>query len=117
MLQIEAGKPVGLSFAPDGNLYVADTHYHRVVVFTPAGKLIHQFGSFGETDGCFIYPTDVAFAGDGRILSVNTAVMIGSVSLIAGTNFCIRLAEPVPSLANYPGLPVWRSITSVSEFM
>ncbi len=67
MPQIEAGKPVGLSFAPDGNLYVADTHYHRVVVFSPEGGLVHKFGSFGETEGCFIYPTDVAFAGDGRI--------------------------------------------------
>ena len=67
MPQTEAGKPVGLSIAPDGNLYVADTHYHRVVVFSSDGKLIHEFGNFGETDGCFIYPTDVAFAGDGRI--------------------------------------------------
>lgn len=64
---IEAGKPTGLSIAPNGNLYVADTHYHRVVVFSPEGKLVDEFGQFGQEDGCFIYPTDVAFAPDGRI--------------------------------------------------
>jgi DNA-binding beta-propeller fold protein YncE len=64
---IETGKPTGLSVAPGGNLYVADTHYHRVVVFSPEGKLIEEFGEFGKGDGCFIYPTDVAFSPDGRI--------------------------------------------------
>ena len=63
----EAGKPTGLSIAPNGNLYVADTHYHRVVVFSTDGKLIDEFGRFGQDDSCFIYPTDVAFSGDGRI--------------------------------------------------
>lgn len=64
---VETGKPTGLSVAPNGNLYVADTHYHRVVVFSPQGEIIQEFGKFGEEDGCFIYPTDVAFAGDGTI--------------------------------------------------
>lgn len=64
---IEAGKPTGLTIGPDGNLYVADTHYHRVVVFSPDGKLIKEFGRFGQENGCFIYPTDIAFSGDGRI--------------------------------------------------
>lgn len=67
MPSTEAGMPVGLSVGPDGNLYVADTHYHRVVVFTPEGKLLRQFGRFGQGAGCLIYPTDVAFSDDGRI--------------------------------------------------
>ena len=67
MPQVEAGKPTGISFGPDGNLYVADTHYHRVVVFSPAGKIVRQFGSFGTGSGQFVYPTDVAFAPDGRL--------------------------------------------------
>ncbi len=67
MPQIELGKPTGLSVAPNGNLYVADTHYHRIMIFSPEDEIIDQFGKFGEDEGCFIYPTDVAFAGDGRI--------------------------------------------------
>lgn len=64
---IDTGKPVGLTVAPDGNLYVADTHYHRVAVFSPEGQLLKTFGEFGEKDGQFIYPTDIAFAPDGRL--------------------------------------------------
>lgn len=64
---VEVGKPTGVSFAPNGNLYVADTHYHRVLVFSPEGDIVGQFGKFGQAGGCFIYPTDVAFSGDGRI--------------------------------------------------
>ena len=67
MPNIEAGKPTGLSVHPNGRLYVADTHYHRVVVFAPDGTIVEEFGRYGQDDGCFIYPTDVAFAGDGRI--------------------------------------------------
>ncbi len=64
---VETGNPTGLSVAPNGNLYVADTHYHRVLVFGPEGQIVDEFGKFGQDDGCFIYPTDVAFSEDGRI--------------------------------------------------
>jgi len=62
-----AGKPTGLTVGPDGNLYVADTHYHRVVVFSPAGELLRTIGRFGTGPGRFIFPTDVAFGPDGRM--------------------------------------------------
>ena len=64
---IESGKPTGLSIAQGGELWVADTHYHRVLVMSPDGRVLRQIGRFGQEPGCFIYPTDVAFAPDGRI--------------------------------------------------
>ncbi len=67
MPRVEKGLPTGLSTARDGRLFVADTHYHRVVVFSVDGDLLGEFGRFGQDDGCFIYPTDIAFAPDGRI--------------------------------------------------
>ena len=67
MPAVEAGKPTGITIGPDGNVYVADTHYHRVAVLDSDGKMVNEFGKFGEEDGEFIYPTDVAFADDGRI--------------------------------------------------
>ncbi|MCK5001354.1 MAG: hypothetical protein KAS23_17540, partial [Anaerohalosphaera sp.] len=67
MPETKAGKPTGLSIGLDGNMHVADTHYHRIVVFGPDGQVINEFGTFGEDDGQFIYPTDVAFAKDGRL--------------------------------------------------
>lgn len=67
MPQWKNGKPVGVSVGPDGNLYVPDTHYHRVVVYTPEGTLLRQWGSEGTEPGQFIYPTDVAFDTQGHI--------------------------------------------------
>ncbi len=64
---IDAGKPTGISVHKDGRLFVADTHYHRVAIFSHDGRLIGEFGKYGEDGGCFIYPTDVAFSPDGRI--------------------------------------------------
>jgi len=64
---IEAGKPTGMSVHRDGRLFVADTHYHRVVIFSRDGRQTGEFGKYGQEGGCFIYPTDVAFAPDGRI--------------------------------------------------
>ncbi len=74
MPNFEKGKPTGITIAPgdDGQevLYVADTHYHRVMVYslpdTPdqSPELIGEFGSLGEEDGQFIYPTDVAVLVD-----------------------------------------------------
>jgi len=67
MPQTQAGQPTGLTCGPDSNLYIADTHYHRIMVFTTKGERLADFGQFGQDQGCFIYPTDVAFAPDGRL--------------------------------------------------
>ncbi len=67
MPQSEAGKPTGMSLHKDGRLFVADTHYHRIVIFSREGRQVGEFGQYGQEGGCFIYPTDVAFAPDGRI--------------------------------------------------
>lgn len=61
------GRPVGISVGPDGNVYVPDTHYYRVMVYTPQGKLLRQWGSRGTGPGQFIYVTDVAFDAQGRV--------------------------------------------------
>ena len=60
-------KPVGLSVHPDGRVFVADTHYNRVLVFDRDGKELARFGGYGKEPGHFIYPTDIAFGNDGRI--------------------------------------------------
>ena len=64
---IDTGKPTGISLHKDGRLFVADTHYHRVVILSRGGQIVGEFGKYGEDGGCFIYPTDVAFSPDGRI--------------------------------------------------
>jgi ABC-type Fe3+ transport system permease subunit/sugar lactone lactonase YvrE len=67
MPEMAQGKPVGLTIGPDGNLWVPDTHYSRIMVFNSKGELLKQFGRYGREKGEFIYPSDVAFDSKGRI--------------------------------------------------
>ena len=57
---VKNGKPCGLSFSNDGNLIVADTHYHRVLTYTPEGELLAERtigGVCGEKPGEFGFVT------------------------------------------------------------
>ena len=63
----EAGKPTGVSVDADGNIYLADTHYAEVLVYSPTGELLKKFGEFGDGPGQFRLPTDVLVAPNGDI--------------------------------------------------
>jgi DNA-binding beta-propeller fold protein YncE len=63
----DAGKPTGLGVAPDGRIFVADTHYSRVLVYSATGAAHAEFGRRGTGPGEFLMPTDVAVAADGTI--------------------------------------------------
>jgi DNA-binding beta-propeller fold protein YncE len=57
----ETGKPTGLSIDPEGNLLVADTHYFRVLTYSPAGVLLDDRtigGTLGQGPGEFGFVTD-----------------------------------------------------------
>jgi DNA-binding beta-propeller fold protein YncE len=59
--QWATGKPTGLSIAPDGNLLVADTHYYRVLTYSPEGELLTDQtlgGTLGQGPGEFGFVTD-----------------------------------------------------------
>lgn len=53
--------PSGLTVDRQGRLLVADTHFYRVLVYSPEGKILFQIGDGvqGTTPGRFGYPTDV----------------------------------------------------------
>ena len=53
--------PSGLTVDRYGRLLVADTHFYRVLVYSPEGELLFQIGDGvqGTTPGRFGYPTDV----------------------------------------------------------
>jgi len=52
--------PSGLTFDAKNRLLVADTHFYRVLVYSPEGKILFQIGDGvqGATPGRFGYPTD-----------------------------------------------------------
>lgn len=67
MPAVEKGKPEEVCMAGNGNLLVADTHYSRIVEFSPDGAFIRAFGSYGKEPGQFIYPVGVACDTNGNI--------------------------------------------------
>jgi DNA-binding beta-propeller fold protein YncE len=55
--------------APDalGDVYVADTHNHRIQEFSPTGKLIRKWGSLGSGSGQFFQPRGIAIDPFGNV--------------------------------------------------
>ena len=68
--KFDIGTPTGIAFDSKGMVWIADTHNSRIQVFTPDGELTLTFGEYGEADGQFIYPTDVAFDHAGNVYVV-----------------------------------------------
>ncbi len=63
------GRPSGLSFDNAGNLLVSDTHYHRVLVYTPQGEMLQDQtigGRLGTGEGEFQFVTDAAQDSQGN---------------------------------------------------
>lgn len=64
------GRPCGLTIARNGDLLVADTHYYRVLRYTPAGELRTEAtlgGRAGVGPGEFGFVTDVAEDSAGNL--------------------------------------------------
>ncbi|MCP4641286.1 MAG: hypothetical protein GY851_12665 [bacterium] len=59
------GTPTAIRYTADGRVVVPDTHWSRILEYTPEGELLHQWGGYGTGENEFIYPTCAAIAGDG----------------------------------------------------
>jgi tripartite motif-containing protein 71 len=65
--------PRGVAVGPDGQLYVVDTFRPdpkgmgtgHIVVLSPDGKLVSEFGRSGTADGDFRFPEQIAAGSDG----------------------------------------------------
>jgi sugar lactone lactonase YvrE len=67
--EIKNGRPTGLAFDHRGNLMVADTHYYRVLFYTPYGKLLDDQsigGVCGHGPGEFEFVTECAQDSQGN---------------------------------------------------
>jgi len=63
----ENGRPSGLTIDQDGRLLVADTHYYRMLVYSPTGELIDTVGGvMGHAPGEFGLVTDAVQDSQGN---------------------------------------------------
>lgn len=68
MPQTDKGKPKGMCRDHHGNIVVVEPHYARINHFSPAGQLVHQWGTPGAAPGLLTLPRDVAVNSAGQIL-------------------------------------------------
>ncbi len=81
----QLGNPRGMDVAPDGTLYVADTHNNQIVVFTPEGKMVRRFGGYGKEPGRFIAVTDVTLDRSGNLWTVEYGAQVDRVQKLTPT--------------------------------
>ncbi len=55
-----------------GNLYVADTNNHRILMFTAHGQLITKWGNKGDAAGEFETPRGIAIGDNGNVYVVDS---------------------------------------------
>jgi len=66
-------EPWGVAVAPDGTVYVADTWNYRIQKFTPDGRFLTMWQTFGpDMTDVFYGPRGIAVDGHGRVLVVDT---------------------------------------------
>jgi sugar lactone lactonase YvrE len=56
-----------VAVGPGGMVYVSDSGNARVQVFTPGGRFVRQFGSYGTGKGQFLQPYDLVVDGAGNV--------------------------------------------------
>jgi sugar lactone lactonase YvrE len=66
---IEKGRPEGVAVLKNGNVVITDTHYSKVRIYTPDGKLLRSFGRYGKQKGGFLLVTGICVDPDGNIFT------------------------------------------------
>lgn len=96
MPEITAGKPESLGLDANGNLLVPDTHYHRVLIYSPAGKLLRQWGKRGDEKqltaqpGDFIFVNGMTATADGRVFATEYGGNFARVQEFTGDGEFVR---------------------------
>jgi YD repeat-containing protein len=59
--------PIGIAIGSDGSVYVVNSGNHEIQKFDGNGNFITKWGTYGDEDGQFIWPSYVAAGSDGSV--------------------------------------------------
>lgn len=62
------GSPLGVAYAPSGEMYVSDKSQHKIHIFDEDGKYKQSFGDLGVLEGQLIIPHGLAFTPRGDLV-------------------------------------------------
>lgn len=68
---IDKGRPEGVALLKNGDVVITDTHYSKVRVYSPEGKLLRSFGTYGKQKGGFLLVTGVCVDKDDFIYTAD----------------------------------------------
>lgn len=68
---VSAPQPGGLAVDRSGNAYIAHWNQHKIVVYSPAGQVLREWGKMGTGDGEFQLPGGLAIAADGSVYAAD----------------------------------------------
>jgi len=72
MAQGELNQARGMTVDADGNVYIADTTNHRILVLDPGGQQLRTFGRLGGGEGQLNEPSGVSVDSDGNVYVADT---------------------------------------------
>ena len=102
------GRPSGLSIDRDGNLLVSDSHYHRLLIYTPDGTLLRTIGGeAGSGPGQFGYISDAVQDEDGCYYVAEFGENQRITKLNADGRFLTSWGSTAPNKASLPGSAPW----------
>lgn len=63
--------PEGICALKDGSIAVTNTHAQKVLIYSPQGKLLRQWGTYGEKPGQFLLVTGIVADPDGNLFTAD----------------------------------------------
>ena len=91
----QAGKPTGLTATRGGRILVADTHYYRVLIYSPEGQLLQTIGGTrGEAPGEFGLVRDAVEDSQGNCYVSESGEYDRIQKFTADGKFLLQWGEP-----------------------
>lgn len=63
--------PEGIAALKDGSLALTNTHAQKVIIYTPDGKTLRSWGTYGRQKGGFLLVTGICADPDGNIFTAD----------------------------------------------